>query len=89
MRKRPGRATQCRCARDADDDRPGLELVREDFTNQVEDLVHVGGATSVAASHFRTLVYAEMVARGTGYAEATAYITMLRMKQPAVCLRPA
>jgi hypothetical protein len=49
----------------------------------VEDLVHVGGASSVA-SHFRTLVYAEMVARGTGYAEAIAYITMLRMKQPAM-----
>ncbi|HVA74571.1 MAG TPA: hypothetical protein VNF71_08400 [Acidimicrobiales bacterium] len=29
-------------------------------------------------------VYAEMVAQGTAYAESTAYITMQRMKQPAV-----
>jgi hypothetical protein len=29
-------------------------------------------------------VYAEMVAGGTAYAEPTAYITMQRMKEPAV-----
>ena len=29
-------------------------------------------------------VYAEMVARGTAYVESTAYITMQRMKEPAV-----
>ena len=29
-------------------------------------------------------VYAEMVAQGTAYVESTAYITMQRMKEPAV-----